>query len=54
MTMHAHCARHARGRLQGGEAGAAAVAAANRELARERIARPDHLIRMLAPGFDRS
>jgi hypothetical protein len=52
MVMHAHCARHALGSLQGGDAGAAAMQAAVAGLAQQRVARPERLIRMLAPGFE--
>jgi eukaryotic-like serine/threonine-protein kinase len=54
MVMHAHCARHVLGSLQGGDAGAAAMQAAVAGLAQQRVARPEHLIRMLAPGFESS
>ena len=54
MVMHAHCARHALGSLQGGDAGAAAMQAAVAGLAQQRVARPESLIRMLAPGFESS
>jgi hypothetical protein len=53
MPMHAATARRHFGAVIGGDAGARAVAEADRWLAEQEIARPDRWTSMLAPGFDR-
>jgi len=51
MALHAHGARHFHGKLQGGDAGAQAMAATEQYLRAERVVASGRLLRMLAPGL---
>ena len=50
LNLFGHAARRRLGRLVGGDEGAALVAAADRALAGQGVARPDKLAAMIAPG----
>ncbi|HEX6837051.1 MAG TPA: hypothetical protein VF334_10790, partial [Polyangia bacterium] len=52
MRFHANCARRQRGRLVGGDEGAALVARADAYFAAQGAVRPDKMTSILAPGFD--
>jgi tetratricopeptide (TPR) repeat protein len=51
MAMHAACARGVRGRLVGGDEGAAQLAAMDTFMRRQHIAAPDRFSRIFIPGF---
>lgn len=53
MGMHATAARWRLGELLGGDAGAALVEEARLDLSGRSIERPERMIVVLAPGFDR-
>ncbi|MDB4932012.1 MAG: hypothetical protein JWM10_4496, partial [Myxococcaceae bacterium] len=50
MRMHAAVARRQRGALLGGAAGAALVEEAEQWMTAQRVARPDGIAALLAPG----
>ena len=52
LRLHAAAVRRQRGSLIGGDEGRELIAAADQVMAREGIAKPDRVARMLAPGFD--
>jgi hypothetical protein len=52
MALHAICARRQRGVLIGGDEGARLIESADKWMREQRIARPDRVARMIAPGFD--
>jgi eukaryotic-like serine/threonine-protein kinase len=52
MRFHEACARRQRGRLVGGDEGAALVARADAYFAAQGAVRPDKMVSILAPGFD--